>query len=449
MEKNSFYIKIKEKQASRGINSLVIRFISAKRKESKYLTNFRIDAFSAWKHMMMPSWSKLLLPKINFHNASYFSEPKRKADHKDIKKAFLNLGVSVSKKKNLPTDAIFDSISFLTTGNELMSKNGVIFCSLSTASKYYNSILENYIGKAVACEDNFFSALNSCVFSDGSFCFIPQKICCPINLSSYFRINSKKSSQFERTLIIGEKNSKVCYLEACTASAHYKKLLHAAVVEIFAFSNAKIDYFTTQNWYSGSIAGAGGIYNFVTKRGICLSFKSEINWLQIESGSSATWKYPSCILLGKSSIGTFASIALTKNYQQADTGSKMIHLGKKTKSKILAKSVSCNNSINVYRGLVKLGSEANFSRNYSQCDSFLVGPFAMTCAYPYILSNNGTSLVEHEASVSKITDEELFYMLQRGIEKEKAIFLIISGQCKNILDMLPFEISSEAKLILK
>ncbi len=457
-----FYIKSKEKALPKGLNFLIIRIISAKKKEPQFLTKFRLSAYKQWKLSFFPLWSKLLIPEINFQNISYYSEPATQVKDK-VLQTFKNLGVTFGKnnsikksiddlkrnsKNNEAKDIVFDSMSINTTFSEKLSKEGIIFCSLSYASRYFSSIIKPFLGSVVPCEDNFFSSMNSAIFSDGSFCFSQKNAICPVSLSTYFRINSKKSGQFERTLIIAESKSSLKYLETCTAAIHASKSLHAAVVELIAFDKAIIRYSTVQNWYSGNSQGIGGVYNFVTKRGLCLGKKSEIHWTQVEAGSSLTWKYPGCVLVGADSVGSFLSLAITKGYQQADTGTKMIHLGNRSKSSILSKGVSCNSSRNIYRGLVKIGSEALMSKNFSQCDSFLIGSSALSFAYPYIICGNNKSSAEHEASISKIAEEELFYILQRGIEAEKAPFIIISAQCKTIFDELPFEIAAEAKSLL-
>jgi Fe-S cluster assembly protein SufB len=369
----------------------------------------------------------------------------------ELVKTFNKLGINLVEQQqlsNVAIDAVFDSISILTTFQEKLAKAGVIFCSISEAIKYYPVLIKKYLGTVVSSGDNFFAALNSAVFSDGSFCYIPQNIKCPLELSTYFRINDKIAGQFERTLIIAEKNSFVTYLEGCTAPSFDKNQLHAAVVEIIAFANASVTYATVQNWYSGNKQGIGGIYNFVTKRGLALGNNSKISWTQVETGSAITWKYPSCILVGKKSKGEFYSIALTNHYQQADTGSKMIHLGRKTYSKIISKGISCGASSNIYRGLVKIGLNADLARNFSQCDSFLVGPNSNANTYPYLDNWNSTSILEHEATISKINDEQLFYLMQRGLSLEQSLSLLVNGFCKTVLNMLPLEFALEADKLL-
>ena len=343
---------------------------------------------------------------------------------------------------------MFDSVSIATTYKEKLAKSGVIFCSISDAIIHYPELVKKFLGTVIPSGDNFFAALNSAVFSDGSFCYIPQNVSCPLELSTYFRINDKDSGQFERTLIIAEKNSTVNYLEGCTAPQFSENQLHAAIVELIAFDNASIKYSTVQNWYSGNEQGVGGVYNFVTKRGLCIGKKAKISWTQVETGSSITWKYPSCTLLGNQSIGEFYSVALTNNYQQADTGTKMIHLGENTTSKIISKGISCGYSKNSYRGLVKIGLNAQGSRNFSQCDSFLIGSRSSACTYPYLDIWNSNSIVEHEAKISKVSEEQLFYLVQRGINVENAISLLISGFCKDVFTMLPMEFATEADKLL-
>ena len=441
-----------------GINEEIVKLISMKKKEPSFLLDFRLKAFQKWSTMTSPNWANLELGKINYDEIIYYSIPKQKKkleslDEVDpeILKTFEKLGISLDEQKklsNVAIDAVFDSVSIATTFKEKLGKSGVIFCSISDAVTYYPNLVKKFLGTVISSGDNFFASLNSAVFSDGSFCYIPKNVECPLELSTYFRINDKDSGQFERTLIIAEKNSSVNYLEGCTAPKFSENQLHAAIVELIAFDNAKIKYSTVQNWYGGDENGIGGIYNFVTKRGLCLGKNSNISWTQVETGSSITWKYPSCILLGKQSSGEFYSVALTNNFQQADTGTKMIHLGENTKSKIISKGLSCGSSKNSYRGLVKIGSNANYSRNFSQCDSFILGTSSTASTYPYIDILNSTSMVEHEATVSKISEEQLFYLLQRGISVEQSISLLISGFCKDVFTMLPMEFATEAEKLL-
>jgi len=441
-----------------GINEDIIKLISLKKNEPEFLLNFRLKAYNKWVSMGLPKWANLEINKIDFDSIIYYSIPKRKEklnslDEVDpeILKTFEKLGISITEQKqlsNVAIDAVFDSVSVATTFKEKLAKYGVIFCSISEAIHHYPELIEKYLGTVVSSGDNFYASLNSAVFSDGSFCYIPQNVICPLELSTYFRINDKDAGQFERTLIIAEKNSSVNYLEGCTAPQFSENQLHAAIVELIAFENAKIKYSTVQNWYSGNEEGVGGIYNFVTKRGLCSGKNSQISWTQVETGSSITWKYPSCILLGVKSYGEFYSVALTNNYQQADTGTKMIHIGKRTKSKIISKGISCGNSKNSYRGLVKMTKNAKYCRNFSQCDSFLIGSNSQASTYPYLEISNSSSIIEHEAKISKISEEQLFYLMQRGINIEQAISLLISGFCKDVFTMLPMEFAAEADKLL-
>ena len=441
-----------------GINEEIIKLISSKKNEPKFLLDFRLKSYKNWRTMKLPDWANLEINKIDFNNIIYYSIPKKKQklnslDEVDpeILKTFEKLGISISEQKqlsNVAIDAVFDSVSVATTFKEKLAKYGVIFCSISEAIHNYPELIQKYLGTVVSSGDNFYASLNSTVFSDGSFCYIPQNVICPLELSTYFRINDKDAGQFERTLIIAEKNSCVNYLEGCTAPQFSENQLHAAIVELIAFENAKIKYSTVQNWYSGDNSGVGGIYNFVTKRGLCAGKNAQISWTQVETGSSITWKYPSCILLGEKSYGEFYSVALTNNYQQADTGTKMIHIGKQTKSKIISKGISCGNSKNSYRGLVKMSKNAKYSRNFSQCDSFLIGSNSQASTYPYLEISNSSSIIEHEAKISKISEEQLFYLMQRGINIEQAISLLISGFCKDVFTMLPMEFAAEADKLL-
>lgn len=441
-----------------GINESIIKLLSKKKNEPLFLENFRLEAYAQWINFDFPLWSNLNINEIDFQKITYYSIPKQKKklnslDEVDpeILKTFEKLGISLNEQKqlsNVAIDAVFDSVSITTTFKEKLGKSGVIFCSISEAIEYFPELIKKFLGKVVSPSDNFFSALNSAVFSDGSFCYIPQNTECPLELSTYFRINDKDAGQFERTLIIAEKNSKVNYLEGCTAPKYSENQLHAAIVELIAFENASIKYSTVQNWYSGDTEGKGGIYNFVTKRGLCIGKNSKISWTQVETGSSITWKYPGCILLGENSYGEFYSVALTNNYQQADTGTKMIHLGKKTKSKIISKGISCGFSKNSYRGLVKISGNASFSRNFSQCDSFLLGSSSLASTFPYLEISNSNSVIEHEAKVSNVSEEQLFYLMQRGINAEQAISLLISGFCKEVFTMLPLEFATEADNLL-
>ena len=456
--KYGFITDIEKEDFPCGIDENIVKLISQKKKEPPYLLEFRLKAYQKWKKMTFPEWANLSIIPINFNDIIYYSIPKQKKTltsleevDPEILKTFEKLGISLDEQKklsNVAIDAVFDSVSIATTFKEKLAKSGVIFCSISEAIINYPNLIKKYLGTVVSSGDNFFAALNSATFSDGSFCYIPKNVACPLDLSTYFRINDKESGQFERTLIIAEKNSSVNYLEGCTAPQFDANQLHAAIVELIAFDNAKIKYSTVQNWYSGNENGIGGIFNFVTKRGLCLGKNANISWTQVETGSSITWKYPSCILLGKKSSGEFYSVALTNHYQQADTGTKMIHIGEGTKSKIISKGISCGFSKNSYRGLVKIGLNALNSRNFSQCDSFLLGNSSNACTYPYLEISNSNSIVEHEAKVSKISEEQLFYLLQRGISTEQAISLLISGFCKDVFTMLPMEFAAEADKLL-
>jgi Fe-S cluster assembly protein SufB len=456
--KYGFTTKISNEKFPSGISEEIVSLISEKKEEPDFLKNFRLKAYKKWKTMEFPTWANLKVNEIDYNGITYYSVPKQKKQlnsleevDPEILKTFEKLGISLSEQKklsNVAVDAVFDSVSIATTYKEKLAKSGVIFCSISDAVLYYPKLVKKFLGTVVPPGDNFFGALNSAVFSDGSFCYIPQNVACPLELSTYFRINDKDSGQFERTLIIAEKNSSVNYLEGCTAPQFSENQLHAAIVELIAFENANIKYSTVQNWYSGDEKGVGGIYNFVTKRGLCIGKNSKISWTQVETGSSITWKYPSCVLLGKNSSGEFYSVALTNNFQQADTGTKMIHLAEKTTSKIISKGISCGNSKNSYRGLVKIGLNANSSRNFSQCDSFLIGANSLACTYPYLDIWNPNSIIEHEAKISKVSEEQLFYLVQRGISVENAVSLLISGFCKDVFTMLPMEFATEADKLL-
>ena len=455
--KYGFFTKIHKDTIQKGLNEQIIKLISKKKGEPFFMLQFRLKAFKKWQTLQTPNWPQLKFDDINYQEIVYYSAPKITNSlenfHKipiELEDTFKKLGLSEKniKAEKTAVDIIFDSVSVSTTFKSELAEYGIIFCSMSEAVQNYPVLVEKYLGSIVPVGDNYFTALNSAIFTDGSFCFIPKNTTCPLNLSTYFRINDKESGQFERTLIICEKNSYVSYLEGCTATQYDKNQLHAAVVELITFENAHIDYSTVQNWYSGNKNGDGGIYNVVTKRGLCLGNASKISWKQVETGSSITWKYPSCILFGDNSIGEFYSIALTTNYQQADTGSKIIHVGKNTKSRIIAKGISANNSKNTYRGLVNIAKKAGNAKNYSQCDSLLIGDNSNSNTFPYILVQNLTSVIEHEASISKIGEEQLFYFLQRGISIEKTIELIINGFCKDVFTELPLEFASEADKLL-
>jgi Fe-S cluster assembly protein SufB len=453
-----FSTSIEKDIIEKGLNEKTIQLISHKKKETKFLLDFRLKAFKKWKQMTEPEWAYLKFPQIDYQDIIYYSAPKSQKKLKDLNEVdpellqtFEKLGISLTEQKrlaNVAIDAVFDSVSIATTFQEELSKYGVIFSSISDAVMEYPDLIEKYLGSVVPMGDNYFSALNSAVFTDGSFCYIPQDTICPLDLSTYFRINDQKSGQFERTLIIAEKNSQVNYLEGCTAPQYDTNQLHAAVVELIALENATIKYSTVQNWYSGNEFGKGGVYNFVTKRGLCAGFNSRISWTQVETGSSITWKYPSCLLIGENSQGEFYSVALTNNYQQADTGTKMIHIGKNSRSRIISKGISAGKSKNTYRGFVSVTNKAFGARNYSQCDSLLIGNLSNANTFPFISVQNSTTKIEHEASTSKIGEEQIFYFLQRGICLEKAVELMISGFCREIFTKLPLEFAAEADKLL-
>jgi len=457
--KYGFVTEIESDTIPRGLSEETVRLISEKKNEPEWMLGFRLKAFRHWLTMTEPKhWPNLTYPEINYQDMIYYSAPKQKAlkanlDEVDpeLLKTFEKLGIPLQEQKQLAgvaVDAVFDSVSVATTYKEKLKKHGVIFCSFSEAIREYPDLVRKYLGTVVPTNDNFFAALNSAVFSDGSFCFIPKGVRCPMELSTYFRINNSESGQFERTLIVAEEGSYVSYLEGCTAPKFDKNQLHAAVVELVAFNDAQIKYSTVQNWYAGDEEGRGGIYNFVTKRGKCAGHNSKISWTQVETGSAITWKYPSCILLGDNSIGEFYSVALTNHAQQADTGTKMIHLGKNTRSTIISKGIAAGKSNNSYRGLVKVMPKAENSRNYTQCDSMLIGSNSGANTFPYIEVMNNSSAVEHEASTSKISEEQLFYLQQRGISQEDAVSLIINGFCKDVFLQLPMEFAVEAQRLL-
>ncbi len=451
-------VNLEADEAPIGINDDIIKFISKKKEEPSWLLEWRLKAFQIFKKMEEPNWANLNYPKIDFQKIKYYSAPKQKKSPKSLKdvdpeliKTFNRLGISLNEQKKLTgvaVDAVIDSVSVATTFKDKLLELGIIFCSFSEAVKEHPKLVKKYLGTVVPRNDNYFSALNSAVFTDGSFCYIPKGIRCPMELSTYFRINAANTGQFERTLIIAEDSSYVSYLEGCTAPMRDENQLHAAVVEIFAAKNAEVKYSTVQNWYPGDENGKGGIYNFVTKRGICFGNNSKISWTQVETGSAVTWKYPSCILKGDNSVGEFYSVAVTNNYQQADTGSKMIHIGKNSKSKIISKGISAGFSQNSYRGQVKIMKRAKNSRNFSQCDSLLLGNKCGAHTFPYIDVENKSSLVEHEATTSKIGEDQIFYCLQRGIDEENAIALIVNGYAKEVLKQLPMEFSVEAQKLL-
>lgn len=444
--------------APKGLNEDIIRFISAKKKEPAFLLEFRLKAFRKWKEMKQPDWAHLDIPKIDFQEIIYYAAPKEKKEIKsldevdpELLETFDKLGISLEEQKRLSgvaVDAVFDSVSVKTTFQESLAEKGIIFCSFSEAVQNHPDLVEKYLATVVPIGDNYFAALNSAVFSDGSFCYIPKGIRCPMELSTYFRINTANTGQFERTLLIADEGSYVSYMEGCTAPQRDENQLHAAIVEIVAMKDAEVKYSTVQNWYPGNKEGKGGIYNFVTKRGICKGANSKISWTQVETGSAITWKYPSCILKGDNAIGEFYSVAVTNNYQQADTGTKMIHIGKNTKSTIISKGISAGKSQNSYRGLVKVNKHAINSRNFSQCDSLLLGDKCGAHTFPYIKTENTSSVVEHEATTSKISEDQLFYCNQRGIDMESAIGLIVNGYAKEVLKKLPMEFAVEAQKLL-
>jgi Fe-S cluster assembly protein SufB len=441
-----------------GLNEDTIRFISAKKEEPEFMLEWRLKAFRQWQTMKEPHWAHLHYPVINYQNISYYSAPKKQKvlnslDEVDpeLLRTFEKLGISLQEQMRLSgvaVDAVIDSVSVKTTFKEKLSELGIIFCSFSEAVKEHPELIKKYMGSVVPIADNYFSALNTAVFSDGSFCYIPKGVRCPMELSTYFRINSAGTGQFERTLIIADEGSYVSYLEGCTAPMRDENQLHAAVVEIVAHKDAEVKYSTVQNWYPGDKEGKGGIYNFVTKRGICLGNNSKISWTQVETGSAITWKYPSVILKGDNSVGEFYSIAVTNHMQQADTGTKMTHIGKNTKSTIVSKGIAAGKSNNSYRGLVRINRGASKARNYSQCDSLLMGNRCGAHTFPYIEINDKSAIVEHEATTSKIGEDQIFYCNQRGIDTEKAIGLIVNGYCREVLNKLPMEFAVEAQKLL-
>ncbi len=456
--KYGFVTDIESEQAPKGLTEDTVRFISKKKNEPEWLLEFRLKAFRHWLTLEEPTWALLHHPPIDYQDIIYYSAPKPKKKLESLNKidpelldTFNKLGISLEEQKRLSgvaVDAVIDSVSVKTTFQDTLAKHDIIFCSISDAVKNHPDLVKKYLGTVVPYTDNFFAALNSAVFSDGSFCYIPKGVRCPIELSTYFRINAANTGQFERTLLIADEGGYVSYLEGCTAPMRDENQLHAAIVEIVTHDDAEVKYSTVQNWYPGSKEGKGGIYNFVTKRGLCKGRNSKISWTQVETGSAITWKYPSCILLGDNSVGEFYSVAVTNNYQQADTGTKMIHLGKNTKSTIISKGISAGKSNNSYRGLVRVSKNADNARNYSQCDSLLLGDKCGAHTFPYIKTGNDTAIVEHEATTSKISDDQLFYCQQRGIDKEKAIGLIVNGYAKQVLNKLPMEFAMEAQKLL-
>ncbi len=454
---HGFVTDIEAETAPRGLNEDIIRLISAKKKEPEWLLEFRLKAYRHWLEMEEPRWPNVKYPKIDFQNIIYYSAPKPKKlksmDEVDpeLLRTFEKLGVPMHERAALAgvaVDVIFDSVSVATTYKQKLAEVGIIFCSISEAVHEHADLVRKYLGTVVPPGDNYYAALNSAVFTDGSFCFIPKGVKCPMELSTYFRINTQESGQFERTLIIAEDGAYVSYLEGCTAPKFDSNQLHAAVVELVALDDAEIKYSTVQNWYAGDEKGVGGIYNFVTKRGLCQGVNSKISWTQVETGSAITWKYPSCVLLGDNSIGEFYSVALTNHHQQADTGTKMVHIGRNTRSRIVSKGISAGESNNSYRGLVKIGARAEGARNYSQCDSMLVGAKCSANTFPYIQVHNDTAKVEHEATTSKIGEDQLFYLAQRGIGAEEAVSMIINGFCRDVFQQLPMEFAVEATKLL-
>ena len=449
---------IETDSAPKGLNEGIIRFISAKKNEPEWLLDWRLNAFRQWTKMKEPKWPNVTYPAINYQDVIYYSAPKQSAKAKNLEdvdpeliKTFEKLGISLSEQKRLTgvgVDAVIDSVSVATTFKEKLGELGIIFCSFSEAVQKHPDLIRKYMGSVVPVNDNYFAALNSAVFTDGSFCYIPKDVRCPMELSTYFRINAANTGQFERTLIVAEEGSYVSYLEGCTAPMRDENQLHAAVVELYALKDAQIKYSTVQNWYPGDKDGKGGIYNFVTKRGLCAGDGSKISWTQVETGSAITWKYPSCILKGDNSSGEFYSVAVTNNYQQADTGTKMIHIGKNTKSRIVSKGISAGHSQNSYRGRVQIMKRAEGARNFSQCDSLLMGDKCGAHTFPYIDVENKSARVEHEATTSKIGEDQISYCLQRGIDEESAVALIVNGYAKEVLNQLPMEFAVEAQKLL-
>ncbi|MDD2622364.1 MAG: Fe-S cluster assembly protein SufB [Bacteroidales bacterium] len=456
--KYGFYTDIETEYFPKGINEEIVRRISAFKNEPAWLLEFRLKAYRKWLTMKEPTWAHLSYPPIDYQDIIYFAVPKKKKELQSMDEVdpelvdmFNRLGISLEEQKRLSgvaVDAVVDSMSVKTTFQETLQKEGIIFCSFGDAVQNHPELVKQYLGSVVPGGDNYFSALNSAVFSDGSFCYIPKGVKCPIELSTYFRINAMNTGQFERTLIVAEEDAYVSYMEGCTAPQRDENQLHAAVVEIVAMKNAEVKYSTVQNWFPGDKNGKGGIYNFVTKRGICKGDNSKISWTQVETGSAVTWKYPSCILKGDHSVSEFYSVAVTNNYQQADTGTKMIHIGKNTKSTIISKGISAGHSQNSYRGLVRIAKEAEKARNYSQCDSLLLGDKCGAHTWPFIECKNKSAILEHEASTSKISEDQLFYCRQRGISTESAIGLIVNGYAKDVLKRLPMEFAVEAQKLL-
>lgn len=457
--KYGFVTDIETEAIPKGLNEDIIRIISAKKEEPKWLLDFRLKAYKKWLEMEMPKWAHLQIPEIDYQDIIYYAAPKQKAKLESLDEVdpelidtFNRLGIPLEEQKMLTgvaVDAVMDSVSVATTFRKTLNEKGVIFCSFSEAVKEHPDLVKKYLGKVVPSSDNYFAALNSAVFSDGSFCYIPKGVRCPMELSTYFRINAANTGQFERTLIVADEDSYVSYLEGCTAPQRDENQLHAAIVEIMVMKNAEVKYSTVQNWYPGDKDGKGGIYNFVTKRGVCKGENSKLSWSQVETGSAVTWKYPSTILMGDNSIAEFYSVAVTNNFQQADTGTKMIHIGKNTKSTIVSKGISAGKSQNSYRGLVKVMKNAEGVRNFSQCDSLLLGDQCGAHTFPYMECNNNSAILEHEATTSKIGEDQIFYCNQRGISTEDAISMIVNGYAKEVLNTLPMEFAVEAQKLLE
>lgn len=457
-----FVTEVDEERIPKGLNEDIIRVISEKKNEPEFMLQWRLKAFRHWdsleKKNAEPKWANVKFPPIDYQNIVYYSAPKQKKQLKDLSeldpeilRTYEKLGIPLQEQKMLAgvaVDAVFDSVSVATTFKEKLAEAGVIFCSFSEAVQNHPDLVQKYLGTVVPYTDNFYAALNAAVFSDGSFCYVPKGVRCPMELSTYFRINAAETGQFERTLIIADESASVSYLEGCTAPIRDENQLHAAVVELIALDNAQIKYSTVQNWYPGDKNGKGGIYNFVTKRGACRGKNSKISWTQVETGSAITWKYPSCILQGDNSVGEFYSVALTNNYQQADTGTKMIHMGKNTRSTIVSKGISAGHGQNTYRGQVKIMKDATGARNYTQCDSLLIGDLCGAHTFPYIEVKNATARMEHEASTSKIGEDQLFYLRQRGLKAEDAVSMVVNGFCKRVFKELPMEFAVEAQKLL-
>ena len=458
--KYGFTTDVQTDVIERGLNEDVVRLISSKKGEPEWLLEFRLKAYRHWLTLQCPTWAHLTIPDIDYQAISYYADPTRKAEgpkslddiDPEVMKTFDKLGIPLEERLalsgSMAVDAVMDSVSVKTTFKERLREKGIIFCSISEAVREHPDLVRQYLGSVVSYRDNFFAALNSAVFSDGSFVYIPKGVRCPMELSTYFRINAAGTGQFERTLIVADDDSYVSYLEGCTAPMRDENQLHAAIVEIVVLEHAEVKYSTVQNWYPGDAQGRGGVYNFVTKRGHCRGEGSKLSWTQVETGSAITWKYPSCVLSGNNSVGEFYSVAVTNNYQQADTGTKMIHLGRNTRSTIISKGISAGHSSNAYRGLVKVGEKADGARNYSQCDSLLLGDKCGAHTFPYMDIHNETAVVEHEATTSKISEEQLFYCNQRGIRTEDAIGLIVNGYAKEVLSKLPMEFAVEAQKLL-